>query len=85
MPRMRRSARERRQRPRLAVGVWEYITGQKSYEELSLGTKWDVLVLGRGGREYWDRLREAVENGDLVVSDEKIHRMGDEPLLGGEE
>jgi hypothetical protein len=34
-----------------------------------------------GGREYWERIREAVENGEVEVSEDKIHRIGDEPLL----
>jgi hypothetical protein len=81
MPRMRRAALERRQRPQLALGVWQYVSGQKTYEELPVGTKWDILVLGRGGREYWERLREAVENGEIEVSEDKIHCISDEPLL----
>jgi hypothetical protein len=60
--------------------VWQYITGEKNYDELAVGTKWDLLVLP-GGREYWERIREAVENGEVEVSEDKIHRIGDEPLL----
>jgi hypothetical protein len=80
MPRLRRAARERRQRPQLALGVWQYISGQKTYDKLSVATKWDLLVLP-GGREYLERLREAVENDELEISEEKIHCMSDAPLL----
>jgi hypothetical protein len=52
----------------------------KPYDSLSIGTKWDLLVLP-SGREYWNRIREAVANGEIEVSEDKIHCMGDEPLL----
>jgi hypothetical protein len=80
MPRMRRAAIERRQRPQLALGVWQYITGEKTYEELSVGTKWDLLMLPNGP-EYWERVLQAVESGQIEVSEDKIHRIDDEPLL----
>jgi hypothetical protein len=64
----------------LALGVWEYITGQKTYAELSVATRWDLLMLP-AGQEYRDRIREAVTNGQLQVSKDKIHCMRDEPLV----
>jgi hypothetical protein len=79
MPRLRRAARERRQRPQLAAGVWEWLQG-KPYEQLSIGTKWDLLILP-SRREYWKRIREAVANGEIEVSEDKIHCVGDEPPL----
>jgi hypothetical protein len=81
MPRLRRSARERRQRPQLALEVWQWLADGKPYESLQTGTKWDLLVLPSHDHHWRDRVREAVENGEIEVSADKIHRMGDEPLL----
>jgi hypothetical protein len=70
----------RREVPELALGVWEYISGQKAYAELSVATRWDLLMLP-AGQEYRDRIREAVANGEIGMSKDKIHCIGDEPLL----
>jgi hypothetical protein len=80
MPRLRRSARERRQQPQLAAEVWEWLQG-KLYERLQTGTKWDLLVLPSHDHDWRDRICEAVEAGEIEISADKIHRMGDEPLL----
>jgi hypothetical protein len=80
MPRMRRAALARRERPQLAAEVWEWLQG-KPYESLQTGTKWDLLVLPSHDRDWCDRVRQAVENGEIELSADKIHRMGDEPLL----
>ena len=80
MPRLRRAARQRRQRPQLAAEVWEWLQG-KPYESLQTGTKWDLLVLPSCDRDWRERVREAVEAGEIEISADKIHRMGDEPLL----
>jgi hypothetical protein len=85
MPRMRRTAIEKRQKPQLALGVWEHLNG-KPYEELSVGTKWDLLVLPTcepNESAFWKRIREAVENGELEVAVDKVHRIGDPPLVAG--
>jgi hypothetical protein len=81
MPRMRRSAIERRQRPQLALEVWQWLAEGKPYESLQTGTKWDLLVLPSHDRDWRDRICEAVEAGEIEISADKIHRMGDEPLL----
>src|SRR5438477_13190618 len=80
MPRLRRSARERRQQPQLAAELWEWLQG-KPYERLQTGTKWDLLVLPSHDHDWRYRVREAVENGEIEVSAGKVHRMGDEPLF----
>jgi hypothetical protein len=95
MPRLRRQARQRRARPQLAAGVWEYLQGKKTYEKLDEGTKWDLLLLegnvvnqwippdGPPNRveRFWDRIVAAVEAGDIEVSPEKKHCVGDQPLI----
>jgi hypothetical protein len=79
MPRLRRAARERRQRPQLALGVWQVISGQKTYEELTERDKWNYLIL-RGDAAYWARIREAVADGSIEISAEKDHYANDPPL-----
>jgi hypothetical protein len=51
----------------LALGVWQVISGQKTYEELTERDKWNYLIL-RGDAAYWARIREAVADGSIEIS-----------------
>jgi hypothetical protein len=84
MPRMRRAARERSHRPQLALGVWEWLrSGRQGYESLPVATRWDIFILNGaddwGG--FWTAVIKAVENDDLEVSPDKVHKVGDPPLV----
>ena len=83
MPRLRRQARERRARPELARGVWEWLQG-RPYDDLPDGNKWDLFMLEMHEQDleaFWDRVYAAVEAGKLAISETKKHCLGDEPLL----
>jgi hypothetical protein len=83
MPRMRRAAIKRRQKPQLALGVWEWLQG-KPYETLSQGTKWDLLILTTRERDackFWRRVREAVLSDELEVSPDVLHRAGEAAVI----
>jgi len=85
MPRLRRGTRERRQRPEVSQGVWEWLSGQKTYEQLATDTKWEILILEthelRDIAGFWRRLRQAVEDGQIEVNAEREHYLVDAPLL----
>jgi len=71
-------------RPQLASGVGEYACGRKTFDELSTGNKWDVLILQIHERDipvFWDRVRNEVLEGRIECSEDKIHMLTDEPLL----
>ena len=62
MPRLRRAARERRTRPELAQGVWEWLRG-RPYDDLAEGNKWDLLILETHEHDidaFWDAIYAAV-------------------------
>jgi hypothetical protein len=80
MPRLRRKALERRQRPQLNEEIWQLETGRKSYDQLSQLAKWSHLVLPCD-RKYWDGVLEKVEAGEIEVVVDVVHRIGDAPLL----
>jgi len=83
MPRLRRAARERRTRPELAQGVWEWLRGCP-YDDLPEGNKWDLLILETHEHDidaFWDAIYAAVESGEIAVSPTKQHCFGDRPLL----
>jgi hypothetical protein len=94
MPRLRRSARERRLKPKLNAEVWAWLNG-KPEEELSTAGRWAVYILegpavhawrppdGPPDRvdQFWDRVYEAVENGDLEVAEDVEHNFADPPLV----
>ena len=82
MPRMRRAALARRERPQMAAEVWAWLQG-KPYESLQTGTKWDLLVLPSHDRNWRERIREAVAAGQIAIDVDKIHRMSDPPLIPG--
>jgi hypothetical protein len=87
MPRLRRAARQRRERPQIAAGLWEWVRGAKGYNELPEENKWDWLILSaplRGSSdtaEFWKRVRRGVANGTIQVSPDKQHYMSDAPLV----
>jgi hypothetical protein len=80
MPRMRRSARERRKQPQLNLEIWQLETGKKSYNQLSTSAKWSHLVLPCD-RDFWDGVLQKVADGEIEVSPDVVHRVGDVPLL----
>ena len=83
MPRLRRQARQRRTRPELARGVWEWLQG-RAYDDLPEGNKWDLFLLEMNQDDperFWDRAYAAVEAGELAISDTKEHCFGDESLF----
>jgi len=68
----------------LAIGVWEWLSGKKPYEELPDDTKFDLLILTSGVRsekEFWDRITAAVKAGEIEISTEKEHYAADPPLI----
>jgi hypothetical protein len=84
MPRLRRQARQKRIRPQLAAGVWAWLQGKKTYEELPEDNKFDLLILTTGVRsekKFWDRITAAVKAGEVEISEEKEHYSADPPLL----
>lgn len=95
MPRLRRAARQRRQKPQLAAEIWEWLCGRKSYDELAVATKFELLILegpavnqwnppdGPPDRveQFWERVRQAVEEGKIEVSATKEHFAWDQPLI----
>ena len=94
MPRLRRQARQKRARPQLAIGVWEWLEGKKTREELPQSTHWDIFVLQKEPgkwryteppdnrvERFWDRIVGAVKAGDLEVSETKVHEFADPPLF----
>ena len=85
MPRLRRAALHRRQRPQLNEQIWLWLQGKKSYDELPEANKWDYFVVTRGHfrneSEYWVRVHQAVLNGEIEVSPDKVHYMDDAPLV----
>ena len=83
MPRLRKAARLKRERPKLAPGIWEWLAGKKTFEELDEMSKVEILVLETPHREirkFWDRVRQAVLDGDLEVSPDAKHYLGDQLL-----
>ena len=88
MPRLRRAALHRRQRPQLNEQIWLWLQGKKSYDELPEANKWDYFVVTRGHfrneSEYWDRVHQAVLNGEIEVSPDKVHYATDAPLVTNE-
>src|ERR1035438_170565 len=95
MPRLRRQARQKRARAQLAVGIWEWLQGKKTYEELDEETKWNKFVLegpvihhwippdGPPDRveRFWDKVVAAVEAGEIEVSAEMQHYCFESPLI----
>jgi hypothetical protein len=81
MPRLRRRAIDRRQRPQLSLGAWEYLTRRKDYDDLSISQRWDLLLLPVHNPVWRDRILAAVEAGDIEVSADKIHLIGDAAVL----
>jgi len=89
MPRLRRAALHRRERPQLNEEVWRWLLGHKSNGELGEDTKWDIFMLEnyplqRDLDAFWNRVRQAVHAGEIEVSPEKVHRMGDPQLVTSE-
>jgi hypothetical protein len=65
--------------------IWLWLQGKKTYDELPEANKWDYFVLTgghfRNESEYWDRVHQAVLNGEIEVSPEKVHYFDDGPLI----
>jgi hypothetical protein len=84
MPRLRRQARRRRERPQLAIGVWKWLRDSTVWDSLDDGTKWDTFFLAGGSIDdpkFWKPITRAVEAGEIEVSETKKHCDGDPPLL----
>lgn len=84
MPRLRRQARAKRERPQLAAGVWEWLEGKKTYEELPEENKFDLLILTTGvnnEEEFWARITAAVKAAEIEISTDKAHYSADPPLI----
>jgi hypothetical protein len=84
MPRLRRQARQKRQRQQLAIGVWRWLRDGTAWESLDDGTKWDTFFLAGGlvdDQKFWEPIIAAVEAGELEISETKQHCQGDPPLL----
>jgi hypothetical protein len=88
MPRLRRVTLQRREKPELNAELYEWVTGEKTYEELSVPAKWHRMILETGlrtsedFRKFWSAVRSGVESGAIEISRDKVHKMSDPPLLG---
>ena len=85
MPRLRRAAMKRRERPQLNAAVWEWLkSGMADTETLSDATRWDIFFLDADEKDadsFWTRIHQAVLDGEIEVSETKMHCQGDPPLL----
>jgi hypothetical protein len=85
MPRLRRQARQRRERPQLNTAVWEWLkAGRPATETLADTTRWDIFFLDADEphkETFWKLIYRAVLDGEIELSETKMHCQGDARLL----
>ena len=84
MPRLRRARMNRRERPQLNTAIWKWLkAGRSATENLSDATEWEIFFLESGEKDpdsFWNRVKQAVLDGQIEISETKVHYQ-DDPLL----